>query len=275
MSAGVMYIASGEEYVSEAITSAESVRKHMPDVDIALVTDDDIRSTAFDDILDLNDAYPSFGISTIKPNLSPYDRTLFLDSDTYVTEPVDDLFGILDDHHMAFTQSPGRLSVKGLPDPWVEFNTGVIAYRSSSETDAFFSRWQDLHEESLDAGVERNQPSFARTVYESDIDYFVLPREYNCRIPRFGYLAHDAKIVHGRHTVSLSEVADRLNGPSDRRVYWPKIRSNLAADQTVLSQSDIENKPRHIAFRFKRSVQRSGFRHALKQSYKELAQLLR
>lgn len=277
MSDGILYIASGDEYISEAIYSANSVRRYMPEINTALVTDhDDIETEVFDDILDLTDAYPGFGISTIKPDLSPYDRTLFLDSDTYLTEPVPELFEILDDHDMAFTQSPGRLPVEGLPDPWIEFNTGVISYRSTKKTEAFLEEWQTIHEEMLNKdGIERNQPSFARTVFESDIDYFVLPREYNCRVPRFGYLAHEAKIIHGRHTVPLEEVAKKLNKTIERRVFWPKIHGDLNADVTVHGQSDTANKPRHIAFRFKRSVQRSGLRHALKEGYRELNRIIR
>ena len=276
MTDGVMYIASGEQYLSEAEYSATSVREQMPDVNIALVTDhENIEADVFDDILDLTETYPDSGVSTLRPGLSPYDRTLFLDTDTFLAEPVPELFDILEDYNMAFTQSPGRLAVPGLPDPWVEFNTGVISYESSTATEQFFERWLDIYQNMLKSDdIDRNQPSFAHAVAESDVDYFLLPREYNCRVPRFGYLAHEAKVVHGRDTVPLADIAARLNENPDRRVHWPKIRRNLVADLQVVHESDIEYRPLHIAFRFKRSVQRNGLRHALRESYRELSRIV-
>jgi len=230
-----MYIASGERYLNEVCSSASSVRQHMPNTNISIVTDDtSLESELFDKIIDLPTEYKSYGISTITPNLSPYDKTLFLDTDTYLTEPVGELFDLLDDHHMAFSLSPSSKSVKGVPDPWVEFNTGVICYKNCKKTNEFLTNWNDLYQ-TMDYTV--NQPSFTKAVYESSIRYFVLPTEYNCRIPRYGYLAKDAKIVHGRCSKSIKEVAENLNKHSGRRVHWPHINWRLQVMQKVKSDS--------------------------------------
>lgn len=274
-SKGVLYIASGNQYVSEAEYSAESVRKQMPELEIAIATDhSNINRDLFDHIVDLSNKYPNSGVSTITPELSPFDRTLFLDTDTYVAEPVYELFDILNEHEIAVTQSPGRLSVPNVPDPWVEYNTGVISYKSTEKTKEFFRTWARIHEALIESeGITRNQPSFAKSLYSTGIDYFVLPREYNCRVPRLGYVANEAKIIHGRYSIDLGKIAEKLNNKTGPRIYWPKIRANMNADINIYSREEMESKPRYLLFRFQRSVRRSGLRHAIKETYREAKRL--
>lgn len=276
MSRGVLYIASGEPYVSWAVESAKSVKERMPDIGTTLVTDEkDIDTAVFDTIKSSNEENP--GLSPIKPGQSPYDRTLFLDADTYVARPVYELFDILDDHHMAFTQSPGRLKVPGLPDPWIEFNNGVIAYKDCEATNNFLQQWEQVYEQMRRRGeTTRQQPTFARTVYESDIDYFVLPREYNVRVPRYGYLVNEAKIIHGGHfSVPLEEIAKTLNAKSGQRIHWPVIYWNLTRDVKVESRAENRHTLKNIVFLFYKSVKKHGWKHALKHAGIEIKEILR
>ena len=276
-SKGVLYIATGDQYISEAEYSAKSVRNQMPDLEVAIATDhSNIDRDLFDHIVDLSNGYPDSGVSTITPELSPFDRTLFLDTDTYVAKPVYELFEILDEHEIAVTQSPGRLSVPDVPDPWSEYNTGVISYKSTEKAKEFFRTWARVHEELIESdGITRNQPSFAKSLYTTGIDYFVLPREYNCRVPRLGYVADEAKIVHGRYSVELSEIASKINNRTGPRIYWPKIRLDMKADINTLSRAEVESRPRYLIFKFQRSVRRSGIRHAIKETYKEIQHVLK
>ena len=50
MTEGILYIADGRDYVREAIDSAKSVRRQMPDVNISLATREPVESGPFDDI---------------------------------------------------------------------------------------------------------------------------------------------------------------------------------------------------------------------------------
>ena len=52
MKAGVLLVATGEKYVNEAIPLVESIRRHMPDIPIHVVTDTEtnIPDGIFDDI---------------------------------------------------------------------------------------------------------------------------------------------------------------------------------------------------------------------------------
>lgn len=241
MTQGILYIASGPNFLSEAEYSAQSVRRNMPDIPISIITDQkNVSEAIFDSVHPLKTHYPHTAISTLAPDMLFYDRTLFLDTDTYLTEPVYELFEVLDNHDIAFTLSPGREPVASLPQPWKEFNTGVIALKNCDRTTSLLSTWRRIHDSYVDQDRgRRNQPSFAEAVYRSDIDYFILSDEYNCRVPRFGYLSTDPKIVHGRSNISLDEIASRLSEKSGRRVFWPDVNAKLEAGVKARSESDL------------------------------------
>jgi len=244
MDCGVLYVVSGDKYVEEATASAKSVKRNVDNVGITIATDHtSVDRSIFDQKIDLPNVYPHTGISTITPELIPYERTLFLDSDTYVTDDLHDLFKVLDNHDMAFTLSPGRSQVSGLPDPCVEFNTGVIAYKKSSSTRKLLEKWKQIHEEMLEGdGKGRNQPSFTKAIYSSDIDYMILPREYNCRVPRYGYLVHDVKILHGRTNESLKKTSEYLNSTVERRVQYTKLNYRFEKQIKLRKRSDDKMK---------------------------------
>ena len=222
---GVLYKVTGEEYLREAERSAESLREHTPDVRVAIATDiDPVDSELFDDVIEMDELSEDEGVSTLHPDLIPYEKTVFLDSDTLVSGDIRGLFTILDEFDLAVRLSPGGLSVPNLPEPWTEYNTGVIAYTDSGPVRELFALWNRYYEEWVSEKQDTgNQPAFAKALHDSDVDFFTLPPEYNCRVPRYGYLRNEAKIVHGRTSEGLSDVTRRLNAVPGARVYYPTL----------------------------------------------------
>ncbi|MFC1830915.1 hypothetical protein ACFL0S_02710, partial [Thermodesulfobacteriota bacterium] len=97
---GVVYIATGEKFVEEALISAQSVRKCMPEMAIVLFTDlaelVDNPPEPVNSVVLLSDVRKSC-LDKMYPLLdTPFDRTLFLDTDTYVCDRIDELFEVLD-----------------------------------------------------------------------------------------------------------------------------------------------------------------------------------
>jgi len=102
---GVVYIATGQKFVDEALISARSVRRRMGDIPIALFTDlshlqqnppdpvnmvylmHNVRKSCLDKMYPLLD--------------TPFEKTLFLDTDTYVCDRIDEVFDILDHYDIA------------------------------------------------------------------------------------------------------------------------------------------------------------------------------
>lgn len=221
-------MAVGEQFIDEAQTSVESVRREMPDVDVAIATDDrDYDLSDFDEVIELDQARQKvidgrtwLIDSTIGPDLSPYDKTLYLDTDTYVCDDVSELFDLLDQYDLAVARTPDQPRVSDLPPPWHLYNCGVIAYRDSEDTQALLKDWQQRYRRNLkEQDQPEDQPAFARALHDSNIRWFTLPREYNVRFPRRGVLAHQAKLIHGRHRQGLEQVAKEINRSNNLRIF--------------------------------------------------------
>jgi len=227
MSRGILYMVTGEEYIEEASVSARSVADEMSDIETTIATDTlEADLSAFDQIIEYEferkevDERTWLLNSTIPPDLSPYDKTLFLDSDTYIAADVTEVFDLLDDFDLAMTPSPKRTQVEELPEPWHRFNCGVIAYRDTPEVNKFLEHWNKVYRERLPKqNSPIDQPAFAIALAKSDLRWFNLPRKYNVRVPRRGQLSGEAKIIHGRHPAGLDQVADVLNQSHRHRVY--------------------------------------------------------
>lgn len=85
-SRGIIYIVTGQKFVEEACRSAASVKQCMPDILITICSDIPLNSPLFDQVMAITN--PMYGVEDkilITAN-SPYQETLFLDSDTYAAD---------------------------------------------------------------------------------------------------------------------------------------------------------------------------------------------
>jgi hypothetical protein len=227
-SKGVVYIATGKKFVDEALVSARSVRKCMPELPIALFTDieelvtnppvpvnevflmTDVRKSCLDKMFPLLD--------------SPYEKTLFLDTDTYMCDRVDELFEALDQFDILAAHPPFRVQyeIEGIPECFPEPNTGVIAFRNSKEAFDVIRKWPVEYERQLASIIKphHDQHSFRAALYGSEARFLVIPHEYNFRSigPNFAGKGCKVKIIHGRHA-SFERVEQRLNRNLDYRVF--------------------------------------------------------
>ncbi|WP_424019004.1 hypothetical protein ACOZ4N_05905 [Halorientalis pallida] len=210
MDTGVLYVATGDEYVAEAKRSAETLRDAMPDVSVTLVTDGDLESPLFDRVIRMSDPAYSYVDKITGMELSPYDRTVFLDTDVYVADAVDELFEMLDGVDIAAAVAPNRdlnTTNPGVPASFPEYNTGVLPYTDAASD--LLDEWKRLYQ----ADHKHDQPAFREAAYESDLRIATLPREYNCLYGAPGHLVNDVKILHGN--IAYTEY------PSDRR--FPRL----------------------------------------------------
>lgn len=222
---GVVYIASGEKYIEEAKTSVKSLKKHNPELEATLYTNDSINPKEFDQIKQIERPVASMSDSLINPEMMPYDKNLFLDSDTYVNKNISELFSVLDKFDILFCHNPGGKRIKHLPKCFRKYNTGVIAYKNNQEIEKLFKKWEEYQEKSSDPNREYrggNQAAFARAVYESQPGFLTLPPEYNVRIPVCGTLDGEVKILHGRpRNTTHQKIIKKLNKKDTPKVHYP------------------------------------------------------
>lgn len=225
---GIIYVATGRKYRLEANGSASSVRKVMPDANITIYTDiqADLDTKLFDAIEILGTPAYSF-FDKITPLCdSPYQRTLFLDTDTIVLDPVYELFDVLDQFDLTYCHAPNRGAdspkmLSACPMAFVEPNTGVMSYIKTDKVIALFKEWANYYRNLLaetPVRVRHDQPALRKVLYHSDVRVLVLPPEYNLRtvFPMFKG-SMPAKILHGRDP-TLSRALEAM-----RQNYWMGI----------------------------------------------------
>jgi len=135
-------------------------------------------------------------------DLSPFEETLFLDSDTEVLG--DDLsfgFDKAARHGIAMCFNPACLACRsgnrgGFSPHAIEYNTGVIFFRKSPDVQAVFEAWK-RHIHLTDA----DQPGFAKAMDETGFNPFVLPNNWNYRAGQDHQCFGPVNIWHSRRAI--------------------------------------------------------------------------
>lgn len=232
---GIVYIAFGDKHVKEAMTSAKSVKNHVPNIPITIYTNLDLATgdcfdavekvTPTDDVKECKMAYLS---------KTPYEHTLFLDTDTYVCGDISELFLLLNQFDLALAHTPGRDQIPyfnlGIPTCYPEFNSGVILFNRQCIEEKLFSDWLRFYRDLR--GVKNiDQPSLRKAVYYSKLRVATLTPEYNCRLPVPTYLKNQVKIIHGRCN-DFMKVENMINRFTGMRIFNPR-------NQTLETFEDI------------------------------------
>ncbi len=221
-SRGFLYTAFGAKYVLEARVSARSVKAADATAKICLVTDQAMEPDAeFDIVMPITSASTTETYAALDSGAyyrkieqfarSPFDLTVYLDSDTYVPHPLTGLFDLLDRYDLlvtpdgnaevnyAFEQQKEPFS--SIPPAFGAFNTGVFAFRKSPASLEFLRLWQQNHETHVRQHTTNDQPAFRLSLFQSQVRYHVLPVTYNwfSWIPYFIPSGGRVMVMHGRN----------------------------------------------------------------------------
>ena len=190
---GVVYIVFDKNRKSDKLKelrySVDSLKRIHPDLPITLFTDKDPNIKNIDNVEIVE--IKSERVKQIYLEDSPYDRTLYLDCDTKIVGPIDSLFGLLDKYDIAATydhmrKNPNWKGIWGKYDQIVEcfpeFAGGVILYKKSDIVKEFFKLWRTNYKDWCKcSGRINDQPSFRVSLWETDLNVFSLPPEFNIR----------------------------------------------------------------------------------------------
>lgn len=191
---GVVFVATGARYITCAEAAAQSVRRHMPNVPIALFTDASQLGVGldevFDQVIELKSVHHRSKVDCLMN--SPFERTLFLDADIRILEDVSELFDLLERFDVAMAHAHARnraatraIWTRDLSDAYPQFNTGVIAVRRNPQTSRLLEAWSDSYKE---AGFRKDQVTLRELLWNSDLRIATLPPEYNVRYPKYLWL---------------------------------------------------------------------------------------
>lgn len=226
---GVVFASTGWKYRREASEACERVRRHMPDIGVAIVTDepdhDAYAGDRYDSVIELPTPTHGFPDKNAAMRLSPFERTLYLDTDAFVIAPLHEVFEMLEQYDFAITPKP-RTQLTEWPDVprcFYETNAGVIGFRRSPRAMATLEHWSALYERGRrkqggEPGFRNDQPSFTRAIWEMKATAYMLPTEYNLRTHMPAYLRDEVKILHGR-PANLAEIETTINEQPRPLVY--------------------------------------------------------
>ena len=208
-SKGVLYIATGDRYVSQAEESARRIKSLSPETPITLISDAESPPGLFDTTKQIRDPHYSSRDKVENIFRTDYDRTVFLDTDTYVAtdDAISSIFEVLDWFDIAVASDPynrGSQFYDASDLPSVQpphasnwFNTGVIGFNSNETVEEAFSYWQELYAQYTDdQRLPFDQIPFHQVIYETDVRYGLLPPEYNFVLKAPQPITEEIRILH-------------------------------------------------------------------------------
>lgn len=234
----VLYLVYGDQYVTEAATSANSVRRYMRTADTVLFCH--------------AGAAPGGHWTHVQPTLKrqhktwycdsvmfllqamealPYDEILHLDCDTILAHQADELWLILQEADLAFGYGGERdnnKSIYGAPAAFTTPMVGVNLYRNTPKVRAFVREWLRLYEQYEDFYGENEQYPLRDLLWKNEMGmrYIVLPDEFACRY-NFGCWAKGmVRVMHGRLPLldkTLEQAAAEINSDHTMRLYHPRF----------------------------------------------------
>jgi hypothetical protein len=238
MSRGILYICADDEYLNEARSSARSAADQMDDTPIAIITDADSPGDVFDIVIQRDDLQSSVVDKSDHIHRTPFERTLYIDTDTYVAAPVHDIFDVLDHADIATALAANRHYDIGLPQAVPHRQGGVIAFRDNDAVQNAFKRWREIYADQRDQGQISDQPPLTKALTGCDATVQTLSVEDNCLVYYGERVQGAVRIVHGHK--DLKRRAEKLNKITRRRVFTSILDSEVVfVDQESLTRPEM------------------------------------
>ncbi len=226
----VVYSAIGRGFQWEACLSARSVKAVMPHCRTVLYSDQKVSSPFIDECRPL---FPDETIpdSTRKVKVCKIDailhaastiagRLTYLDTDTYVALPFDDLLGASDAFDICLAHDTWRQFA--FYGPVAPFNSGVMIFRSGPRLQELLTAWRSAY---VHMASTPDQVSFHSVLLASRLRILPLPPEMNARCEEPVHLSGRVRVVHkhyasqGLGTLGNPAVVARfVNQTTDNRV---------------------------------------------------------
>lgn len=192
-------------FFKEFLKSYNSLKKVLPESKVCVHTNIDFdNSYGIDHVILDNNFPPSSICKAYGLLLSPFDNTIYLDTDTLIHKPsIDQIFIALKD--FSFCAAHGTQNSCGYIYP--DFNTGVIGFKKSLDSLAKVNNWINYHNDFASELISKNrikeksdlhndQFSFRKLFLESKKDFYILPQYFNYRWNHIKSYVNQAILTH-------------------------------------------------------------------------------
>ena len=280
MDKGFLYVATGKKILEEAEFSAKNIKSRM-DMPITVVSDRPYDSEYFDTVFIDDNPKRSFEDKFRNLLKSPYDKTIYIDHDVQVLEPVPELFELLDNVDIITSIDPNQ---KGLimnsskefadvPESFPIPQGGVIGYKKTDRFKGLIDQWKEIHYEN-DMG--NDQASLRAALYRSDVRHHTFAGLYDCMMKWPIQVTGEVKIIHGHLEIDdledLRKIEKRVNKTHEPRLFHSTHRGQVFVPTSYFWNSifkHISRVPINI-YRFRSSVHSEGLSKSIKKSIDEL-----
>ena len=217
-SRGVLYVYWGDKVEDELQRSIDSLKRFHPELPFEKVKLEGSSSL-------LNKAQIF--------ELSPFETTAFLDTDTVVMDRLDFGFEMADKHGLSccINECPWARRYADIGGDQIEYNTGVLFF--TKEAAPVFERWKEISH-TIDSRIvfyrqeiptimpHNDQAGFSQAIVDSGFNPWVLPLNWNLRPQWQKAFFGPIKVWH-----------DRSSPPSDLK-FWNEDQS---LEQTIIRYS--------------------------------------
>jgi len=221
----IIYIASGEQYIDEAMVSAKSVDGQC--FCVLATPDDDNPFSNIVNIITLPSRQHEFwfldGVNYLNWILefSSFNQLLLLDTDTYICGSLSPFFDILNRFDIAGTHAIGRetLVQRGdLPISFPELHCGAISFNCNAQTRKLFQLWLELFVANPEFYGNNDQGPLREALWAMPkVRLGILPSEFCFRYRWGGLVNGQVRILHGReNSTPYEQIAKQVNGKGIR-----------------------------------------------------------
>ena len=234
---GVFYVAAGQKYVDEACKSAKSLRRFNHNLNISIACNlKPKEADLFDKVIMVDEAVTCRNEGLLFKTkylyeLSPYEQTLFVDTDTFFLGDIESGFKILDYFDVAMTLSIADTYYPTLNSGEKVFckpvNTGVIFYCKNESNNSLFQNWCQSYTAKLTKNPrlkESDQTSCTEALMHSRSRFYPLPNEWNTRFCFINTLKEPVKILHA-YSNNIEKIGQSINQePNTLRAWIPHLK---------------------------------------------------
>ena len=242
----VLYIASRRgQYCEDAVTSRNSVKAHNPKLPCILATENASGLSGWDRTLQMSPLrYPDMWYldSTRWTNeafnllYDDYDAIILLDSDTYITANLDEVFELATRFDLCAVHEFNRHTcntVKPIPNSFPEVNIGVILVQTNEHVRNLFKDWLELYEAHPDIFLNNDQGPLREAMWINKLlNMYIMTEEFNCRWGFGVTVVSNVRILHSRAAgpapYTNERAAREINAVGGRRLFRPAEGSKPA-----------------------------------------------
>lgn len=247
MRKGILYIATDEDYLEQAELSAKVLQQTM-DIPIGVVSNQEVSSPYFDEVIIDEVSRENFDDKPRNIHQTPFDKTIYIDTDIYIISNIEEIFDMLDHVDIATTIDPNEFELriegtnpKNIPESYPIYQTGLIAFNSDEKVLDFFKKWEQIHTTS---DIERDQTSFRVALYYHghQIRHATISPNYNFLVGSPMRIIGEVKAIHDTKNDlnsydRINEYNTRINSTRNQRLvysYGDEIVSPLSKSKGII-----------------------------------------